>query len=328
MRIGKKFSILEDNLVLSTEVSQEFGSRPVGIELELEGIHSYISEIFQKAKYWVPTQDNSLYYQGIELISQNVILSQNNGHIIPIAGIAVDKAFDELARLLLHYSKVVSKFNSTIKKTPRVSERTSNHVHIGVLDFDLDSLKNLYLNYIIFEPLLFSLIGGGRDQNIFCYPASKQAVVDNRLSAWPKEPVNGVSTTFGFFTSNFCKYEAFNMRSVAEKGTVEFRLNSGAYNHNAIKNWVKILLALVEYRGPYFWELWPSMNYARLLKYSKLVFKGLIKPDHSIAPKMYESYAGIKHHLVRDGLVDNETVLNKFLLRVVKESKKVPKCVE
>jgi hypothetical protein len=306
-----------------------FGTtRPIGIELELEGTQSLLKEIAGKTKYWAPIEDHSLYYEGIELVSTNKKENETDGYVIPIAGEHIDAAMKELAILMNRYAASTRRFSEVIKPIPRTSDRTSNHVHIGVLDFDNKKLKELYLNYLIFEPLLFSIVGHRREENIFCYPSRLQAKVLDRLYAWP--------TTEGFnrqfFLDHFKKYEAFNMRAVAEKGTVESRHRSGEYNYNSIENWIRILLKLVEYSGPMYWELWPSMNHTRLLKYTKMVFGSTVMINHSIVPAMYSAYERIKEYLVASQLKDNEIILDKFFARVVKESsktsvKKVTKCV-
>jgi hypothetical protein len=308
--------------------SHLFGTtRSIGIELELEGTQSLLKEMANKTKYWIPVEDHSLYYEGMELVSSNKAETTLHEYVIPIAGRHIDAAMKELATLMNRYAASTRRFSEVIKPIPRTSDRTSNHIHIGVLDFENKKLKDLYLNYLIFEPLLFSIVGHRREENIFCYPSRLQTKVLDRLYAWPT--TDGFSKDF--FANNFKKYEAFNMRAVAEKGTVEFRHRGGEYNYNAIEDWIRILLKLVEYSGPMYWELWSSMNHTRLLKYTKMVLGNTIMINHSILPVMYSAYERIKEYLVESQLKDNEIILDKFFSRVVKESsktsvKKVAKC--
>jgi hypothetical protein len=289
-------------------------NRPIGIELELEYVAGLMHNLASSSKYWHAVEDHSLYLKGIELVSQNKFHTSNECHVIPIAGKHFDDAMNELEGILSVYAKSARKFGTEMPAVPRVSDRTSNHIHIGVLDFDDERLYRLYCNYVLLEPILFGIVATHRTGNIYCYPAELQFATLNRLKAWPRK-----SNTFTkAFYHAFKKYEALNLKSVADKGTVEFRMRHGEYNVHNIINWTKILLKLVEYDGMMFYDLWPTMNYARCLKYAKIIFGNTIIIPMEQVQATYRTYEYIKSLFVGKALDEEFIILSKFLNRVNK----------
>ena len=184
----------------------------VGIEVELEGV-----TISRRAnlKRWEIVGDGSLQ-DGCEFVS------------LPVWGTAITDALEELQDVLAEY-------------TPHVSFRTSVHVHINILDMDLQALAKMIQLYIIYEPALFRLHDNwDRKNNIFCVPCRKSRAIFSAYSALLRD-LNHNRYRGGYLRSKYC---AMNINSVGTLGTLEFRHMGGTTEVNKIDSWINILLQL------------------------------------------------------------------------------------
>lgn len=114
------------------------------------------------------------------------------------------------------------------------SERCSVHVHANVGDLAWEQLKVLTLVYLVFERLLFSFIGEGRDKNIFCVPLYDTNYTSNLLSG---KDVLGNKSRFGKWE----KYTALNFLPIKTQGSIEFRHMAGTNDLKYIMTWCNII---------------------------------------------------------------------------------------
>lgn len=112
------------------------------------------------------------------------------------------------------------------------SARTSTHVHMNVLNLEVDQLKHLLLMYALLEPVFFAYVGDKRKHNIHCVPLN--------YTMLPKY----YSMNLEHIIEAWSKYTAFNMKPVPKQGTVEFRHLYGTGDIEVYTRWLKLLQAL------------------------------------------------------------------------------------
>lgn len=181
----------------------------VGLELEIEGFHggrSYTGFNF--------TEDNSLRNHGIEAITMPT----------------KTKFLETLLSGFYGHNKITE---------ANYSERCSTHVHVNVLDFNLEQLACLTLVYQVFERMLFNFIGNDRGKNIFCVPWSQANINTNLVEVILNANWRGLRT--------WQKYTAMNLLPVQNRGTVEYRHLYGTCDVTLILNWVNLLASMHEY---------------------------------------------------------------------------------
>lgn len=96
----------------------------------------------------------------------------------------------------------------------KTSDRTSMHVHLNVSDMTFNQLRNMFILYVLFEKSLMSYVEPLRRNNIFCVP-----IGDSPRLHYKSE----VEWDIQEMIRNASKYCAFNLKSVQEHGTIEFR---------------------------------------------------------------------------------------------------------
>lgn len=198
----------------------------VGIESELEGLDRGIDQYQQDTSltnFWNVVTDDSLRSHGSFSACEFVFNE-------PMFGEDVIQALNIL--------------EGTINRTVD-SERTSVHVHLDVRDMSYNQLLRLVINYLLVEPIIFSLAGEGREDNFYCTPLRNstgylrdigRALIsfnDNRDSFYSTIGNNGGN-----------KYTALNLLPIAQQGSVEFRHMHGTCNAEEITYWINIILSL------------------------------------------------------------------------------------
>lgn len=183
----------------------------VGIEIELEGIDIDRDHL----SLWTLTHDGSLQ-NGIEMVSR------------PLVGKDIQKALDEAKKAIG-------------RKKPYLSFRTSVHVHVNVLDMELEHLIRYVKLYLLYEPALFRLHEDwNRYDNIFCVPARKSYAIQEGYAALISDLNH--KTYSGAYVGY--KYSALNPNPIASLGTLEFRHMGGSKDMVRILQWVDVLLQL------------------------------------------------------------------------------------
>lgn len=128
----------------------------------------------------------------------------------------------------------------------RIDRTCGLHVWVNCSDFTWEDMQRLLALYARYEPVLFEMVPSSRRANTFCVPMRKStwtapdgghiAAVRSALAA---------TTEAGMRNHSFQKYSALNVSRWWANGMVEFRLHSGTVDYVKIRNWVKLLTALV-----------------------------------------------------------------------------------
>ncbi len=201
------------------ESKETVSNGKVGIELEMEGVPG---RIWRETRCvgWNFVEDGSLRGGGVEAVLKK-----------PMGGEKLVKALDNF-----------TKWNKAHATTAEVNDRTGMHVHVDIRDLTPRQLKTFLLTSIIFEDVFIEATGG-RSDNIFC---CRFATSDAQLRFVSK---------IGQLNNDNCermmqgveKYATVNLRSISEKGSVEFRYHRGTLDKDEILSWVNTLLSMKEY---------------------------------------------------------------------------------
>lgn len=217
--IGLLFNKKPDMRSFAPDPSLPISDKYIGIEIEAENIPIKNEELYKRLNHWLVVTDGSLRNYGTEFVSNK------------LRGMDIQNALNELTAL----------FNE-LKITPDYSDRTSVHIHVDSRFMTQDHLRVLVLHYLMCEPFFFKYIGKNREDNSYCVPYYKnnRGIRNLSLLFTPKFSYKDVeSVAYGGL-----KYEAMNLKSISEKGSIEFRLHYGTHNVREIYNWVKVLLTL------------------------------------------------------------------------------------
>lgn len=176
----------------------------VGVEIELERAHG----IALRTKTWTKHNDGSLRNQGMEFVFAN-----------PLNGSGIITALDdiEVGCKLSHKDHGIE---------VSISDRTSVHVHVNVLDLTRPELSKMILLYSIFELPFFKAFGPSRLQKHFCIPYNDLVELIG-VPRWLHQGFDVFSNNVN--TPNVGRYCAFNLKSVFKFGTIEFRHHAGEY---------------------------------------------------------------------------------------------------
>lgn len=188
-----------------------------GVEVELEGLNRYN----KKMDYWDITSDGSLRDNGLEF-----------KFIEPLFGEDIILALKELQASVTPYN-------------PRLSLRTSVHVHLDIRDLYCKDLFNLTVLYLIFERALVKY-HEIREHNIFCLPyylAEGHLLHLNSIICNFKIKED-LKLDLNRFNKDSSKYSALNFSCIKEFGSIEFRHMPGSYSPTNILEWINIIHSL------------------------------------------------------------------------------------
>lgn len=181
----------------------------IGIEIEVENCTQNISN-----DIWHSVPDSSLKVSGIEYVSS--VLEKE----------AVHPALEHL------YSSV----NRLANKSALFSPRTSVHVHSDATWMsNASELVPLIFFYLLQEDLMYAFVEPHRRKNIFCVKTKETHYLRPQF-------LNKHLRVQDLF-----KYAGFNLRSLGEHGTVEFRMLEGTYDINKIVTWVNFIHTIQDY---------------------------------------------------------------------------------
>lgn len=217
--IGLLFDKKPDFRTFQTDPMLPMSDKYIGVEIEAENIKYRNDSIYNKLFYWSVTSDGSLRNYGTEFISQKL------------------RGMD-----ILHALRELEVFFETYKISPVYSERTSVHIHIDSRYLNTYQLKTLMCYYLACEPYFFSIIGKGRENNIYCVPYYKNVQGINNISQLFSKRLN--DETIYYVIQKGLKYEAMNIRSIQEKGSIEFRHHYGTHDKTTLYGWIINLLNL------------------------------------------------------------------------------------
>jgi hypothetical protein len=204
----------------------------LGLEIEVENIFKPLP----LPSFWQSKIDGSLREGGMEFVSSP--LPPNQAMI---------------ATLLLWL--VMKKLIPSHK--PEFSWRTSNHIHLNVLELEEKELRQLLLLAWLVEPLLFSFAGQDREDGVFCVPLS-QCQSFQKLSKYfqKKQTLLETAATWPKYTAvNLCRMYSYPYHPTSDGpvpgvlpalGTIEFRHLGGSESPLPLLTWITIILKLFE----------------------------------------------------------------------------------
>lgn len=189
----------------------------VGVEIEAEQVQ--LPPRFNP-KFWAVDLDDSLRNDGREFKFRT-----------GLAGTDIVGAINELNS---EDKKIIHSFN----------DRCSNHVHVDVRDLNADQLRIMLINWLFFEPLLFqSYIAPQRRANNFCVPLSLNPSKVRRIGqAFNTPGVRPIHALKQIVNDHCSKYDAVNLLSVYNFGTVEFRVFPGAMDRTSLLQMINFCL--------------------------------------------------------------------------------------
>lgn len=180
----------------------------LGIEVEVENAPDARGP---KSGVWRIVGDGSLRNYGVEFVSLPI-----QAHLAPFA----------LRELL----------DESLRKECCFSPRTSIHVHVNAQDMIAEQMQNISLIYGVLEPLLYQFVGKNRNKNIYCVPIHDTALWQQFTNRKIHHVVEG-----------WKKYTGFNLKPLAEHGTMEFRAMHGTFDYRKVTVWIRLLIKMVEY---------------------------------------------------------------------------------
>lgn len=205
----------------------------LGVEIELENLEEF-NKYPLKHHFWHVTEDGSLRNYGREFILCHMEHGKLGGQLSPIRGKDFVDALDDWAKWHKKYCEVA--------EPPQATKRTSIHVHVDVRGMDVEEIGKFILLYATFEPTLFKILNNGREEDIYCTPFALNFQGKARASRL----INNHSQKGEVYESlnKSQKYESMNLRSILQRGSIEFRIHHGTTDTEEILRWVNILLIL------------------------------------------------------------------------------------
>ncbi len=199
------------------KICEIFGMTPrtglqVGIEFELEAIKNFYLDEFPVSL--LVKEDNSLRFEGREFVTTPC---------------SVDQA------IAVHH-KLFNGGLSFFDEHDPCSERCSTHVHVNFSDSTEEKVQQFIRLYALVEPFFFKAVNESRQNNIYCVPLA----ATNLLFKSQNEPV-------GYLTDAWHKYCAFNVKRLADLGTIEFRHFEATEDNNKFKQWLHMIAGLYHY---------------------------------------------------------------------------------
>lgn len=180
-----------------------------GCEFELESIREVdlTTNLFRDC-----TEDNSLRNNGREFITKPLSMSEAiQAHASLFNGKAVQyECMDDVC-----------------------TDRCSTHVHVNFQDVEADKVKQFIRLYALIEPLFFNAVAESRQNNIYCVPLSSTTLLRKVLSA-----------DLSYLTEIWHKYAAFNVKPLAQLGTIEFRHFEATMDTAKVSRWLRMIEAL------------------------------------------------------------------------------------
>ena len=199
--------------------------RLVGIESEC--VYP-VQDSMYYPKNWAHTYDGSISppseYEGIEMVS-----SPSSGDIL-----------QQQIRDLSDWAK---------EHAATVNSSCGLHIHFDSTDLTYRQVTHIAIVYKEFEPYLKSMMPPSRQDSRWCkeFPLS----IDDLLRVDSEEDLidiyyESMDSVPSADKYNDARYCGFNIHSRYFHGSLEFRLHSGTTNFTKIRNWIRILNAIIE----------------------------------------------------------------------------------
>ena len=189
-----------------------FSGCKFGIEVEVEG-----KKLPKEVSYeWKTTVDGSLRGEAYEYILNN-----------PLTLVTSKKAIKNLIGSLEENQSVLN-----------FSCRTSVHVHMNIMDLELQKLANILYLYYIFEDVLLKYSGEDRYENRFCLSVRNAEYILQDISQYFNDKY------LDSFDEGKHKYASLNLAAIPNKGSIEFRSMRGTLATEILFPWLDVLSSL------------------------------------------------------------------------------------
>lgn len=133
--------------------------------------------------------------------------------------------------------------------SPMINRQCGLHVHVDCRDFDWNDMRRLLALWARYEPFFYGLCPPSRRTNTYCGAVRKTTWSGSNSRNWDyaaKPAINADNRQeFERYARYLPRYTSLNVSGWWTHGRVEFRLHSGTINYPKIRNWAKLLLALV-----------------------------------------------------------------------------------
>ena len=174
-----------------------------GLEIELENIVNR-----PPLERWIMHYDGSLRNNGLEYVLAG-----------PKSGMELHEALQEL--------------QANLPDTAIANERCGLHVHLDVMNFDMERRERFFKTMLVFEKLLYK-ISGDRETNKNCVPTYYNANFLREIGAIATGNLQHIRLTPG-------KYAGLNFNSIITLGSLEVRMHEGTVDFERILRFVRIL---------------------------------------------------------------------------------------
>lgn len=121
-----------------------------------------------------------------------------------------------------------------------VDRQCGFHLHIGANDLSFGAIQRMAQWYAKWEDVMDAMVPPSRRGNMNRYCQSIRQAADRFDSA---RTVAGLTRALG------TRYVKLNLESYARYGTIEIRQHSGTIEAEKITNWVRLMIAAVEYNA-------------------------------------------------------------------------------
>ena len=137
---------------------------------------------------------------------------------------------------------------------PRIDRNCGFHLHVscrgvvGQRDWTWQDLQRFLALWSRYEPYLFEMLPPSRRGNTYCQPVFKSTWTGqtNHTFEGVREALNTTSERrFQSALQHRSRYHSLNISHFWLRGSIEFRLHSGTVDYVKIRNWAKLLLAMV-----------------------------------------------------------------------------------
>ena len=137
---------------------------------------------------------------------------------------------------------------------PRIDRNCGFHLHVscrnavGQRDWTWQDLQRFLALWSRYEPYLFEMLPPSRKNNQYCAPVNKTTWTGNAHSTFAgvREALNTTSEQrFRSLLGGRSRYHSLNIAHFWIRGSIEFRMHSGTVDYVKIRNWTKLILAMV-----------------------------------------------------------------------------------
>lgn len=187
----------------------------VGLELEVEG-----TNLPQRVLGWRTTRDGSLRGESAEYVTDGAVIEKN-----------VEQYLNYLWQA---FKASKAKLNQ--------SYRTSFHVHYNCQDLSQLQAFNVFLGFLVCEPLLETVVNEDRVNNVFCLSHRSSSAGLRRIY----ESLQENTSIFAPFRGDR-RYSSINLCSLYKFGTIEIRLMHGLDDEATANLWTKTIIAIGKY---------------------------------------------------------------------------------